>query len=170
MILTVPVSIIGGILLLVIGGLANMLSTWFWKWRDEAKAAVLRREHYQQTIDTRMEDVEKQLALVSQAVVPISTAFQAILVKELTHFHTPAMDALLRKLGPPYTLTLEEEVELAAALQQRMKDMAVEISDSERDAAQMLPLVMKRVRTEVSAFGPVNLYMVSVPVEAMVHK
>ena len=51
-----------------------------------------------------------------------------------------------------------------------LPDMAVEISDSERDAAQMLPLVMKRVRTEVSTFGPVNLYMVSVPVEAMVHK
>src|SRR5678815_4707353 len=86
--------------------------------------------------------------------MPISTAFQAILIKELTHFHTPVMDALMSKIGPPFTLTAAEETELIAALEQRTQDMAAEISDSERDAAKILPLVMKRAKLEALALQP----------------
>jgi hypothetical protein len=96
----------------------------------------------------RIAELETKLALVNAAVVPISTAFQAILIKELTHFHTPEMDALLVKVGPPVTLSEVEEARLTHMLQEREKDLGGEITDSERDAAHILPAIMKRARIE----------------------
>ena len=107
-------------------------------------------------ISTRLMEMETKLALVNAAVVPISTAFQAILVKELTHFHTPEMDALMVKIGPPSTLSESDEARLGVMLRERMEDMGAEISDSERGAAMILPEVMKRARAEqeILASGP----------------
>ena len=48
---------------------------------------------------SRIVELERQVALVGQAIVPISAAFQAILIKELTHIHTPVLDRLLEKVG-----------------------------------------------------------------------
>ncbi len=101
----------------------------------------------------RVNDLERQLSAVNQAVVPISAAFQAILVKELTHFHTPEMDGLMAKLGPPFTLTEVEAKRLGVLLEERQRDMNDQISDAERDAAQMLPLVMRRVLVDRERSG-----------------
>ncbi len=125
------------IVLLVIGAVLTFLSAAYWMARAEKKALL-----------ARVVELERLNSLVTQAVVPISAAFQAILIKELTHFHTPIMDALMVKLGPPNTLTTAEEVELVAALKQREQDMDGLIDDAERDAARMLPMVMKRVKAE----------------------
>jgi hypothetical protein len=100
-------------------------------------------------IQGRVTELEKQLALVGQQIQPISTAFQAMLVKELTHFHTPEMDALMVKLGPPYELTPEEELKLIAGLKERAESLEGVIPESEREAATMLPMVMRRVRNEL---------------------
>jgi hypothetical protein len=97
---------------------------------------------------SRIAELETKLALVNAAVVPISTAFQAMLIKELTHFHTPEMDALMVKIGPPNTLTLVDENRLEVMLKERMDNMGPEISDRERGAALILPEVMKRAKAE----------------------
>jgi hypothetical protein len=99
----------------------------------------------------RIMELERQMALVSQTSVPISAAFQSALIKDLTHFHTPEMDALMVRLGPPVILTDDEASRLEVLLCERTQNMGEEISDSERDAAAMLPLVMRRVKS-----GPVE--------------
>jgi hypothetical protein len=104
----------------------------------------------------RIVDLESKLALVNAAVVPISTAFQAILIKELTHFHTPEMDALMVKIGPPNTLTSGDEKRLETMLKERMDDMGPEISDRERGAAMILPEVMKRAKLEQDVLATVE--------------
>src|SRR5665213_1760317 len=86
----------------------------------------------------RLTDLEAKYALVSQAVIPITTAFQAILIKELTHDHKPKMDRFLQKLGPPNTLTVVEKLEFLSLLKERMIDMGADISDAERGAAYLL--------------------------------
>jgi hypothetical protein len=100
--------------------------------------------------EKRLVAMETKLALVDAAVIPIATAMQAILIKELTHFHTPEMDDLLIKVGPPNTLTEDEQARLIVMLQERTKDLGEEISPSERDAAFIFPIVMKRAAAEQS--------------------
>jgi len=117
--------------------------------------------------EKRLVELEKQLALVSAAVVPISTAFQAILIKELTHFHTPELDALMRKIGPPSTLTEDEERRMAVLLEAREIDMADEISSSERDAARMLPMVIRRAKAEATSSEETVALVVSIPIASV---
>lgn len=96
-------------------------------------------------------ELSKDMALMKQSVAPISTAFQSVLAKEMTHMHTLIMDALLVKIGPPYTLTPEEEVQLATLLKQRMVDMGDEITEQEREAAEIFPIIIKRAKAEAQA-------------------
>lgn len=144
--------------LMLAGSAVSFLFALYWFKRNQASLRAEQERLARATVDKEREDrllaLEKQLSLLGQAVMPISTAFQAILIKELTHFHTPVMDALMAKVGPPSTLTAAEETELIAALEQRTQDMATEISDSERDAAKILPLVMKRAKLEALALQP----------------
>ena len=81
-------------------------------------------------------------------VVPINTMMQAMLVRELTHPHTPEMDALMQRLGPPNSLTEEDTARLLDLLDERSKDMGPLISASERAAASILPVIMERARAE----------------------
>lgn len=145
-------------------GLAFM-AAWFWHRKNLAikMAEKLALEHSQ--LMARVSDMELQLSAVKQTVLPISAAFQAILIKELTHFHTPRMDELMTKIGPPNELTAEELQELAGLLEERAVDMDGRINDSERDAAIMLPMVIKRVQNEQEADDPVKLKIVTTPVK-----
>ena len=63
--------------------------------RKELRADALELATEKKAIMVRIAELETKLALVNAVVVPISTAFQAILIKELTHFHAPEMDALI---------------------------------------------------------------------------
>jgi len=137
--------------MLVLGALISFLAAAYWFKRNAAikETERIAMEHRQLT--ERVIALEQSLALVGQTILPMSTAFQAILVKELTHLHTPVTDALLAKLGPPFLLTPAEEHELAAALAERVQVVDDQISESERDAALMLPYVMKRVRAEAAS-------------------
>lgn len=115
---------------------------------DETRQRVEQARDERQDILARLVKIETSLAIIDQKVMPISTALQTILVKELTHFHTPRMDSLLSRIGPPSQLTNEEEKELTVALLERTKDMGHLISDSERDAAFILPAIMRRAKVE----------------------
>ena len=121
-------------------------------------------------------DLKERLSLVTAQVVPFSTAFQQILVAQLTHAHTPELDALMAKLGPPITLTEAEEKEMYHLLLARQQE--VEFTEEERDAATILPYVIKRARREqaqITMAEGVRLQMVgitamvAVPMSALKH-
>lgn len=140
---------------IVLGAALSFLAAFTLAKRKERRETEARDLLSAQALQDRLAVMEKQLALVGQAVVPISTAFQAILIKELTHYHAPVLDELLLKIGPPSTLSPEEFAALQEGLEIRTKDMHELISDSERDAAIMLPLVMKRAQTEYDAMSSI---------------
>src|SRR5579859_7162299 len=124
-------------------------AAWYWA----AKQA-------NQKLRDRVTELERQHAIIGATVQPISAAFQAVLIKQLTHYHTPVLDGWLRKLGPPITLTEEEEKQLQIELEKRTRDMGPEITESERDAAKMLPMVIARVRAELETTATTDLIVV----------
>ena len=179
-------ALLNSIGVVAIGSILSFIAAWFWftkaarvKKKEQEKQAILdeakkiasertaeaaRLAAQHQTLIDRVFDLEKQLVAVHQVVQPISTAFQAILIKELTHYHTPVMDELLEKIGPPNRLTPEEEEKLFVLLKERTADLDGRIDEAERDAAVMLPMVMKRAKTEAHELknAPVDLKIVAV--------
>ena len=152
----------------VIGAGLSFFAGWFLYYLDGKRHAAAILAAATSKLTDRVFELERQLSLVNQAVVPISAAFQAILIKELTHYHTPEMDELMLKLGPPIVLTIEESKRLTILLEERTQDMNSIISDSERDAAHMLPMVMKRVladklRSGIEAEPLVRIMVVEQP-------
>lgn len=146
--------------LAIFTALFGFLSAAFWWQVSERRRLV-----------ARVSELEVKVGLVTQAVVPISTAFQAVLIKTLTHFHTPVVDALLAKLGPPYALTDEEAEQLRLALLDRERDMGDRITDEERDAAHILPAVIKRAKADAARAMmqpplPVAFRLVAIPISA----
>jgi hypothetical protein len=150
-------SAIAGILAAAI---LTFIGSWFWFARNQKVHSAEKDAAIIQKLVDRITELERQQSVLGSTVLPISTAFQAILIKELTHFHTPEMDALMVKMGPPYTLTLDEERRLVRLLNARQEDMHEDISDSERDAALMLPLLMKRVKNETATLKELALVVV----------
>jgi hypothetical protein len=162
------------LVLAVFGAILSALVTWLFASRAAAKqavkdtadkaekaAAIIAEGHAK--LEARVAELTERLSLVSAQVVPFSTAFQQILVAQLTHAHTPELDALLAKLGPPITLTEEEEPELYRLLSAREKE--VEFDEEERESAIMLPYVIKRARREqaqIALAEGVRLQMVGV--------
>ena len=114
------------------------------------------------SVAERLQELEAQMRLLGLAVQPITAAMSAVLVKQLTHYHKPELDALLVKVGPPNMLSRDEEMRLAALLDERTRDMAAEITDSERNAAQLLPLIIERSRLEGGG-GHLDLALVGIP-------
>jgi hypothetical protein len=119
---------------------------WAKRKATQDKAAITVAEDA--ALHLRVIELESKLGILTQTIQPITAAFQAVLIKQLTHYHTPKLDALLAKIGPPSVLTRADEVELAMELDKRTKDMGASINASERLAATMLPFVMSRVRHE----------------------
>jgi hypothetical protein len=127
-----------------------------------ARLATIRKEDDRAMRD-RITELERKLAVIGSTVEPISTAFQALLIKQLTHFHTPELDALLVKVGQqPYALEPKEEARLTELLAQRTTDMGELIDDLERDAAHILPFIIRRVRAE-AALTHLDMKVVAVP-------
>ena|SRR6266853_2819320 len=124
--------------------------------RDEADKKIEQDTHAREDIISRLLKLEMSLAVIDEKVIPISTALQAILVKELTHYHTPIMDELMTRIGPPSRLSDEEEELLALALFERTQDMGLLISSSERDAALILPAIMRRAKAECALLESVK--------------
>jgi hypothetical protein len=120
--------------------------------REQRQRRELELAAHQKVLD-RLAEVEGKLALVNQSVIPLNLAMQAMLIKELTHYHTPEMDGLMEKIGPPNTLEPSEEVRLGQLLTERTKDMGPTISPSERDAAFILPAVMRRAKVEAETIA-----------------
>ena len=143
--------ILVSLVMMFAGSFLTWLGTYYWFNRTETQKKAERIAVGHQTLLDRVAELEKTIAVLNSEVQPLSTAFQAVLIKELTHFHTPEMDALLVKVGPPFALTISEEIALVLGLQKRSEDVGDQISESERDAAFMLPYVMKRAKAEALA-------------------
>lgn len=172
---------INSIGLIVIGSLVTAFWAWFWRFRtmtikrleDEklaiaARAEKLAAEHKQ--LEAKVSELVNQLGLVSQVVTPINQAMQALLIRELTHVHTPELDALMANLPPAGVLTVEEEQRIAVLLRERAEELNGTIPESERDAAIILPYMIKRVRAEAAeianaATAAPQLKIVAVPPE-----
>jgi hypothetical protein len=118
------------------------------------------RREAKDATDKRISELERQLGIVGAQVAPFNTAFQTMLIKQLTHSHAPVMDALMAKLGSegvPPTITEAETVELAAALRERASDPLV--GEYEACAAQaLLPVTrMAEIDKELQKRGKVPL-------------
>lgn len=145
-------AFINSVGLIMLTAMFTFAAAWFWhtrKAKDDKTTAIAEAT---KRLTDRVNELEAEHRLVKAAVQPITSAFQAILIKELTHFHTPELDALMAKLlhEPPITLTEHEERRMAVLLEERTRDMGEQISDSEREAATILPVVIKRARVEAA--------------------
>jgi hypothetical protein len=70
---------------------------------------------------------------------------------------------LLAKVGPPNTLTHDEEKQLSEMMEARSVDMADVISPLERNAAQLLLLIVQRNRLEAGDVVELLPILVGVP-------
>src|SRR5678815_1345175 len=162
-------SSLNAFLLALFGAGLTFLGTWFWfrKEAAEKKSAAIADDH--QKLIGRVIELESKLALVNQSIIPFNTVFQSILVKELTHYHTPEMDALMVKIGPPYALTDDEAARLSVLLDERTRDMGELITERERGAALILPEIIKRARDETALLNSAEaMKMTLVSVAAVV--
>lgn len=126
-----------------------------------------RKEEAHQKLLDRIAELERSMGAVNLAVMPLTAAYQQMLIAKLTHFHTPEMDALMQKITPD-TLTREETLRLGVLLEERERDMGNLISPQERIAAHLLPGVVALAKHEVATGGAAGdaarLLVVSIPV------
>jgi len=145
----IAVSIMG----IVLGAILTFtMNLFFFKKNAQVKETERIATEHRELVE-RVGKMEVTLTMIGQSILPMSTAFQAILVKELTHFHTPVVDALLEKLGPPLTITEEEMETLKAELIKRTEELDPLVGEAERESAIILPYVIKRVKRERDGGG-----------------
>jgi hypothetical protein len=153
---TISQSTLNSIGVSVVGSALTFAMAWFWYARNVAvrKAEAIAAEHAK--VMERLTELETKERLSGQVMTPIITAFQSLLVKQLTHAGKPEMDELMVKIGPPDVLTDTERARLMVMLKDRTKDMGIEITASERDAAMILPIVMQMAAEEQANFKSTN--------------
>lgn len=172
--MTISWSFINSVALILITAGVGWYLRWLGTQRDERiraadKLAAEAKEKAESLaaekviLEKRVDDLEKSMVVVNQVAQPLNQMYLAMLVKQLTHLHTPQLDGLLAKIGPPSLLTPDEEVEMAALLKERAEVLDGQIDESERDAAIMLPLVLKRAKREIEemTINPVELTVVA---------
>jgi hypothetical protein len=122
---------------------ASFAAAWFWFTKNAAvqRAAVIKAEH--EALISRVTELELRERVAEEKITPIATAFQALLIKTLTHADREEMDSLLFKLGPPDTLNNEERTRLMIMLKERGAGSGAALTSDEREAAMILPAVMK---------------------------
>ena len=172
-------SLFNSVGLLVVASIIAAFWTWFWRFRSTT-IARLERARYDEMLKadklavehrelvSKVNELQQQLGLVNQVVTPINQAMQALLIRELTHYHTPELDALMAKLPPEGHLTIKEQERLAVLLAERENELNGSIPESEREAAHILPFVIKRVLAEAeniadAATAAPQLKIVAVP-------
>ena len=152
----------------LVGTGLSFAAGWFWWKKNQAIAQAnvdiaaakdaarsIAEEH--QKVLLRLVELETTAKLSAQQFSPIVTAFQAILVKQLTHPSKDELDQLLVKVGPPHILTPDESARLAVMLKERSHDMGSEITSTERESAEILPIVMKMAIAEQENIAAANL-------------
>lgn len=117
------------------------------KTNESATAAAIKKDHDE--LVAKVEELQKELLVLKTQVSPLWAVVQSTIVRELTHpspqFHE--MDELMHKLE---ALTIEpgERFRLMVMLDERITSNDPEVTDSEKDSAQILKLVMRKVSQE----------------------
>lgn len=132
--------------ILLLGAALTFIATRYWHNRTLAINADLKLSEANEKLLNRIAELEKQNAIIGQAMIPINALVQAALIRELTHNHTPEMDDLLARIG---SLDELEEARLYDLLKERVVDFNDPlITQSEREAAIILPYIMRRAAHE----------------------
>jgi hypothetical protein len=139
---TISQTTINTVGMAVLGGLLAFVSTWFWVWRAAAAKKSDARDAERDEMTKRLIELETKERIASQAISPLVTAFQSLLIQKLTHAHKPELDALMVKIGPPDILTDQERGRMLLMLEERYQEPDESIGQDERNAAKILPLVM----------------------------
>lgn len=101
--------------------------------------------------------MEKRISLLEARSIPTAAAFQALLAMKLTHAHTPELDALLARAGPPSNLLAHEWSQMNGLLAERYKNTSdPEVSEEEKDAAYIFPFVVRMARAEYDVIHDVQ--------------
>ena len=146
----------------VLGASLLLLGAAYWKLQSKKELAKAALETTAISIQDQLNSLKGQMLILGQAVQPLTAAMAAVLVKSLTHFHHPEVDALLAKVGPPSTLTRAEETALAKAMEARMQDG--DITLLERNSARLILLFVERSRLEDNgSIEGMDLALVGVP-------
>jgi H+/gluconate symporter-like permease len=163
--MTLDLAELKSVLIAVLTAALLFLGAAYWRKSGQQDKADEAEELRKRSVSDRLQELEANMRMLGIAVQPITAAMAAVLVKSLTHFHTPETDALLAKVGPPNVLTAIEEAHLVELLANRTRDMGSEFSDSERNAAKLLPLIIERTRIEDREGQQTYLALVGIPKE-----
>jgi hypothetical protein len=151
----------------VVGGgvIAAVVAYGIWLWfRVHGTTKVPNITLDSDSIYERMRNVEAQLSALMTTATPLSKLMRDTIIKELTHSHAPELDDLLAKVKADELLPSDEQ-RLFALLKERAEARDDRINMDERDAAIMLPPVMRRIKQErENPPVEIELRVVSVPV------
>jgi hypothetical protein len=145
-------SLIGALISAVVGVFVTLL--WRAKTRAEVEKAAIAADHLATV--KRLTETETRLAVVTAQMVPLNAAMLQAIVKQMTHIHTPELDALMTRVGPhavPPPLTPDEEVLMYRLVAERRVAVDAEIDEDERDAAAIFPVILKRANAEAIALA-----------------
>jgi hypothetical protein len=121
----------------------TFLMAWLWWRKNEAVSRAKEAAAAHKVVLDDISELKTNIRLIN---LSRSEAFQAQLIEKLTHHHTPVIDALMAKVGPPNVLTQKEDRALTDELIKRASDPAID--DEERLAAVLLPGVMVLVKMD----------------------
>jgi hypothetical protein len=141
--------VVNGVMVLLTVGL-TFLTHAYQRWRKKAEQKLEESVAILKEVQKQLLAVHGHLQTLDMVVQPLNAAYAAMLVKQLTHFDAPGTDVLLAKVGPPNTLSIDEELELGRLMKERSENISEEIPPLERNAADLLPFVMWRSRLEAS--------------------
>lgn len=130
---TLLILLVGSLLTFLLGRLSTKLNL---------------REESAKKREDRIVELERKLAVVEAEAAPIHAAFLQMAITKLTHFHTPATDKLLEKIVAPFDQTEEEIEEIRIAMEERMADPSIEIDETEKIHAKILPDLIRLAHIE----------------------
>jgi hypothetical protein len=130
----------------VVATVSSFLVAMYWYGRKVRQSAAEKLAANAVLMGDRVRDLERELEGIKANVKPFSVALQDVLIRRLTNFHTPVLDALLEKVG--IEMSVDDEERLREALSIRIDELNGHLDELERDAAIMLPMVMRWVRKE----------------------
>lgn len=154
-------TIIGGGFSAVLTAIFSAIGAVFWRRRNALEKAKGELAEVARAQDKRIQELEKNLAVLTETVRPFWSAAVANLVAELKHPHTPELDDLLARVGPPSDLSDKEMKRAERLLLEVAQDTT--LPASERGAAFILPTVIARATAEYEnpvEKGPVQLVTV----------
>jgi hypothetical protein len=148
------------------GAVVGFFGTRYWRKRDRMQKMIDRRAASSALTLDKVLELESQLAQLKLTVTPITDAMQQLLIKKLTHFHTPILDALMQR-ALSGIITPEENAKMERLLVEREKELDTEVNEYERICARILPDVIRLVilsHDEETDPAALQLLVVSVPV------